>query len=127
MRRTETPLKINTALTVRDADVPPWLVVLLAGACGLIVANIYYAQPLVGPISGDLGISPKAAGLIVTMTQVGYGIGLLLVVPLGDVFENRRLVLITMAVAALALAGAAYSSHALPFLAAALFIACLSG
>jgi predicted MFS family arabinose efflux permease len=115
-------LKIDMALTVRDADVPPWLVVLLAVACGLIVANIYYAQPLVGPISRDMAISPKAAGLIVTMTQVGYGIGLLLVVPLGDVFENRRLVLIIMAVAALALAGAAFASHALPFFAAALFI-----
>jgi predicted MFS family arabinose efflux permease len=104
------------------AAVPAWLTLLLATACGLIVANIYYAQPLVGPISTALGISPQGAGLIVTMTQIGYGAGLLLVVPLGDLFENRRLVLSIMAVGALALAAAAMSTHALPFLAAALFI-----
>ena len=102
--------------------VPFWLTLLLAGACGLIVANIYYAQPLVGPISAALGLSPQAAGLIVTMTQLGYGAGLLLVVPLGDLVETRRLVLAIMAVGTLALLAAALSTQALPFLLAALFI-----
>jgi len=73
---------------------PHWLALLLASACGLIVANIYYAQPLAGPIAAALGMHPGAAGLIVTLTQVGYGIGLLFVVPLGDLVENRRLVLV---------------------------------
>lgn len=68
----------------KQAEIPAWLTLLLAAACGLIAANIYYAQPLVGPISGSLGLSPQAAGLVVTMTQLGYGAGLLLVVPLGD-------------------------------------------
>jgi len=67
---------------------PASLSLLLALACGLIVANIYYAQPLVGPISASIGLSPQAAGLIVTMTQIGYGVGLLFVVPLGDLFES---------------------------------------
>ena len=102
--------------------VPAWMTFLLATACGLIVANIYYAQPLVGPISVALGLPPQAAGLIVTMTQIGYVIGLLLIVPLGDLIENRRLVLCVMAVGALALLAAALSTHPLPFLAAALFI-----
>jgi len=62
---------------------------LLAMSCGLIVANLYYAQPLIGPITADLGLSPQSAGLIVTMTQLGYGAGLLLIVPLGDPFESR--------------------------------------
>jgi len=95
---------------------------LLAAACGLIVANIYYAQPLVGPISASLGLSAGAAGLIVTMTQIGYGAGLLLIVPLGDLFENRRLVLSVIGIGALALLGAALSTHPLPFLVASLFI-----
>ncbi len=107
---------------VASQPVSNWITVLLAVSCGLIVANIYYAQPLVGPISAELGLSPHSAGLIVTMAQLGYGAGLLLIVPLGDLIENRRLVLSVMAVGALALLGAALSTHALSFLAAALLI-----
>jgi predicted MFS family arabinose efflux permease len=105
-----------------EAALPAWLTLLLATACGLIVANLYYAQPLIGPISADLGLSPQAAGLIVTMTQIGYGAGLLFVVPLGDLFENRRLVVASVSLAALALAAAAGATHALPFLACSLVI-----
>ena len=85
---------------------------LLATSCGLIVANIYYAQPLAGPISASLGLSRHAAGLIVTLTQIGYGLGLLLVVPLGDIVENRRLVVGLIGSAALALAAAAAATGA---------------
>ena len=95
---------------------------LLALSCGLIVANIYYAQPLVGPIAAELGLSPQAAGLIVTMTQLGYGAGLFLIVPLGDLIENRRLAVSVLALGALALATAAFSVHPLPFFVAALCI-----
>ena len=105
-----------------EATIPPWLVILLAAACGLIAANLYYAQPLIGPISAALGLSPAAAGLIVTMTQIGYGTGLLFVVPLGDLFENRRLILTIMSLGLMALIAAALSTHALPFLAATLCI-----
>lgn len=107
---------------VASQPVSNWITVLLAVSCGLIVANIYYAQPLVGPISAELGLSPHSAGLIVTMAQLGYGAGLLLIVPLGDLIENRRLVLSVMAVGALALLGAALSTHAVAFLAAALLV-----
>ena len=95
---------------------------LLATACGVVVANIYYAQPLVGPIADSLGLSLAAAGLIVTLTQLGYVIGLLLIVPLGDVTENRRLVIVLTGLSALALCGAALSTSPLPFLVAAFFI-----
>ena len=71
-----------------------------AVACGVMVANIYYAQPLIGLIAPDLGLSADFAGLIVTLTQLGYAAGLLLIVPLGDRLENRRLIV------GLALAGA---------------------
>jgi predicted MFS family arabinose efflux permease len=98
------------------------ITLLLATACGLIVANLYYAQPLVGPISASLGLSPEAAGLIVTMAQMGYVAGLLLIVPLGDLVENRNLVLSVVGAAALALFGAALSTQPLQFFFAALLI-----
>jgi predicted MFS family arabinose efflux permease len=93
-----------------SAEVNPWLILLLAVSCGLIVANIYYAQPLVGPISLALGMAPQSAGLIVTLTQIGYGLGLLFVIPLADYVENRRLVLCAVAISALSMLGAAFSS-----------------
>ena len=64
-----------------EADISAGMVLLLAAATGLIVANLYYAQTLVGPISAATGLSAQAAGLIVTLTQIGYTIGLLFVVP----------------------------------------------
>ena len=67
---------------VNHPDMPTWLMLLIAAACGLIVANLYYVQPLVGPIREALGLPAGAAGLLVTLTQIGYCAGLLLVVPL---------------------------------------------
>lgn len=81
----------NEAEALGSQQISSGLTLLLACACGLIAANIYYAQPLIGLITVDLEMPLWAAGLIVTLTQVGYGLGLLLVVPLGDLFENRRL------------------------------------
>ncbi len=98
------------------------LSLLLAAACGLIAANLYYAQPLAGLISQALGLSPRGAGILVTMTQIGYGLGLLLVVPLGDLFENRKLTLVVMAIGIAALATAAVAQTITLFLIAALFI-----
>ncbi|CAH2601906.1 Uncharacterized MFS-type transporter YdeR [Rhodovastum atsumiense] len=105
-----------------NTPLPTWLTLLLASACGLIVANIYYAQPLIGPISLSLGLSPQAAGLIVTMTQIGYGTGLLLIVPLADRIENRTLVVCILGLAILALLGAGLSTRPTLFLATALLI-----
>jgi predicted MFS family arabinose efflux permease len=99
---------------------PTWLMLLLASACGLVVANLYYAQPILGPISAALGLSPAAAGLIVTLTQLGYGAGLLLIVPMGDLLENRRLVVSVLGLCTAALVLAALSQSAAPFLLAAL-------
>ena len=99
-----------------------WMTLLLAFACGLIAANLYYAQPLAGPIGVALGLSPGATGLIVTLTQIGYGVGLLFIVPLGDLLETRRLVLTLIGLATLALLGVALSVHPLPFFVATLCI-----
>lgn len=106
----------------RSAEVPRGTTLLLAAAVGVIVANCYYAQPLVGPISAATGLDRQAAGLIVTLTQLGYGAGLLFIVPLADLVENRRLVLTGLGFTTLALLGAAFSHRAGAFLAASLAI-----
>ncbi len=98
------------------------LTVLLAVACGAIAANVYYAQPLVDPIHQALGMSSASAGLIVTLTQIGYGLGLLLIVPLADRLENRALVLALTALAAVALLTSALAPSAALFLTAAFFV-----
>ncbi|WP_082475559.1 MFS transporter [Rhizobium sp. Leaf341] len=98
------------------------LSLVLAAACGLIVANLYFAQPLIGPIGASLGLSPDAAGLIVTLTQLGYGLGLLLIVPLGDLFENRKLILVMLGLSILAVLSAGLATQAAAFLATAFAI-----
>ncbi|WP_028100618.1 MFS transporter [Pseudoduganella violaceinigra] len=103
-------------------QITPAMVLLLAAASGLIVANLYYAQPLVGPISKAIGLDAGAAGLIVTLTQVGYCLGLAFIVPLGDLLENRRLTVTLLGATAVALLGAALASNVATFLAAAFFI-----
>lgn len=96
----------------------PALTWMFAVACGLCVANIYFAQPLIGPIAVTLDLHAGLAGLIMTLTQLGYGAGLLLLVPLTDVVENRRLVVAAMGCMVLALVGIALSNSATTFLAA---------
>ncbi|WP_372400237.1 MFS transporter [Azospirillum sp. HJ39] len=98
------------------------LILLMALACGAVVANIYYAQPLVGLIGPAVGLSPETASLVVTLTQIGYGAGLILLVPLGDLLENRRLVVVTLGSTVAALLVAAVAPTASLFLAAAFLI-----
>ena len=99
-----------------------WITLILAVACGLIAANLYYTQPLVESISSAVGLSSGAAGLIVTLTQIGYGIGLLFIVPLGDLLENRKLVVTLLILTAIVLIIAAEVRSAALFLAASLLI-----
>jgi hypothetical protein len=68
------------------------LLILLAVAVGVTVANLYYSQPLVGIIGRALGLPAEAAGLVMTLTQLGYGAGVLVAVPLSALLENKRLV-----------------------------------
>ncbi|MFS0859386.1 MFS transporter [Paenibacillus taichungensis] len=107
---------------VKSNSVPSWLILLLAAACGLIAANLYYAQTVIGPIGVTTGLSSAAAGLIVTLTQIGYVIGLLFIVPLSDILENKRLVTFFLIILVVALIAAAFSSHAVLFLTASLVI-----
>ena len=95
------------------------LVALLALACGAIVANLYYAQPLIGLIAPDLHLGTGAAGLIVTTTQLGYGAGLILIASLADLVENRGLVLACMAATIAGLLAVAFSQGPITFFLAA--------
>ena len=79
--------KIDTVLHLNSP-----LVFVMAVASGLSVANLYYAQPLLHTLARSFGVSNGAAGTIITMTQLGYAMGLVLLVPLGDLLVRRRLV-----------------------------------
>ncbi len=83
------------------------LTFVMALACGVAVANIYYAQPLLDTLARDFSVSRGTAGMIITMTQLGYATGLVLLVPLGDLLERRRLIVTVSLATAVALAGTA--------------------
>jgi len=105
-----------------NKNIPTWLTILLATACGIIVANLYYAQPLIGVISSSIRLPANSSGLIVTLTQIGYVVGLLFVVPMGDIVENRRLIIVSLLLTSVALIITAVSKQAVLFLAASFVI-----
>lgn len=80
--------------TSRPHAIGSGLITFLAVSCGMTVANLYYAQALIGEIAPTLGLAPGSAGLVVTLTQLGYGAGLFFIVSLADLFENRRLIVV---------------------------------
>lgn len=112
------PLSAMTApicqrnVQTEPAGMPRGLVLLFATASGLSVANVYYAQPLLDVLARDFGIGHAAVGLVVTATQVGCALALLLLVPLGDLMDRRRLMMIQllMLVVALIVVGLAPSA-----------------
>ncbi|MGZ0718107.1 MFS transporter [Pseudomonas palleroniana] len=98
------------------------MVMLFAFCCGAIVANIYYAQPIIELIAPDIGLTPTMASLIVSLTQIGYALGLFFLVPLGDLLENRKLMITTTVVAIASLLGAAFTEQPNLFLLVSLLI-----
>ncbi|WP_409364041.1 MFS transporter [Bradyrhizobium liaoningense] len=93
------------------------MALLFALTCGLSVANIYFAQPLLDAMAQDFGIAPAAIGMVMTITQVGYAFGLILIVPLGDLWDRRRLIVGQTTLSAIALLIVATASHAAVLLA----------
>ena len=83
------------------------MTLLFAVAGGAAVGNLYWAQPLLEEIAASLGVPAAVAGLLVTVTQIGYAVGIFLLVPLGDLLNRRRLIPVVLAASGLALAGAA--------------------
>lgn len=85
------------------------LILLFAVTCALAVANVYFAQPLLQSISVSLAVPASTIGVVVTATQAGYAVGLLLVVPLGDLFDRKKLILTQMLLSAVALCAVGFA------------------
>ncbi len=100
----------------------PRLTVLFAVACGLAVANIYYVQPLLATIDREFRVGPGAGSVVITLTQLGYALGLVSIVPLADLIENRTLVVRVLIGAAVALVAIAIAPTYPAFLAAAILV-----
>ncbi|HEV7719251.1 MAG TPA: MFS transporter [Arsenicitalea sp.] len=114
--------EIGQVAAPASAAPSPALLTVIAFATGGLVANLYYSQPLIGVIGPELGIRPDIAGAVVSVTQIGYGIGLFLFVSLADLVENKKLVLIALVGTILALIGAALSPTAAIFFIASFII-----
>ncbi len=91
---------------IRSASTPelsPALTLLLSITCALAVANVYFAQPLLDSMAQSLGVDPGMIGIVVTATQIGYGVGLIFIVPLGDLLNRKALILTQVLLSAVAL------------------------
>ena len=106
----------------------PALLTILTMGVGVLVANLYYAQPLIEPIGKELGISPDTAGSVVSVAQVGYGTGLFFLVPVADLVENKRLVLCLMGLTVACLVALATSASVVAFFVASFLMGlCATG
>jgi predicted MFS family arabinose efflux permease len=118
---------IADAMTPEDAatsasSVPGGLVGLLAAGAGLGAASLYYAQPLLGALTGSLHASTQLIGLVPTLTQLGYAGGILFLAPLGDRFDRRRIIAAKSAGLSLALLACAAAPGMATLLAASLVV-----
>jgi predicted MFS family arabinose efflux permease len=93
----------TTAVKPAQPHLSSSLTFLLAGGTGLTVAALYYSQPTLGVLAGDLHASPREIGWIPTLTQLGYALGLLLLAPLGDRYDRRNIILLKAAILCAAL------------------------
>ncbi len=103
----------QTSLSIRTLSMP--VIMLLAVACGLSIANIYYVHPMLNTIAADLHMNPALAGSVITVTQICYALGLLLLVPLGDLLPRRQLIIGHMLISVLCLLFIATASGAVAF------------
>ncbi len=103
-----------------------WQVLFMALCTGLIVANIYYCQPLVVLISKEFSVAESKAGAITFYTQLGYALGLLFFVPMGDMLEKRKQIVVTTALTVAALGMAALSVSITMLSIACFLIGCTS-
>ncbi|KWD74072.1 MFS transporter [Burkholderia ubonensis] len=94
------------------------MTLLFACACGIVIGNIYYAQPLLAAIAHSFGRTPAELGFLVTLTQLGYAASLLLIVPLGDALNRHTLIVRLLVLNVVALAAVACSTNFHAFIAA---------
>ena len=120
------PVQHAPVHTTPAAALSQSLVLVFALACGLSVANIYFAFPLLDAMARDFSIAPGAIGMVVTMTQIGYALGLVLIVPLGDLLDRRWLVASQTALSALALLAVGLAPSAFVLMAAMIVVGLLA-
>lgn len=82
------------------------LILLLSITCGVVVANMYYIQPIGTKVAASLSVSTSAVGILTMLTQLGYALGLLFLVPLGDVVDRPKLIIRMAALSAVSLLAA---------------------
>ena len=106
---------------IENKGIPASLLWILAIIAGISVANLYYNQPLLNRISEDFGISEFTANLIPMTTQIGYALGLLFIIPLGDLYNRRNIILINFCMLVISLLVIAFAPNIYYVLAASLF------
>ncbi len=106
----------------RPAGIDRGLVWVMAVGCGVAVANLYYIQPLLAEVGRALAVDARHMGGVAAASQIGVAVGMFLFVPLGDMFERRRLVVTVSCLAALATAGMAAAQGPRTLLAASLTV-----
>jgi predicted MFS family arabinose efflux permease len=104
----------------------PALTFLFSVASALAVANVYFAQPLLDSMARSLGVASSMIGVVVTATQVGYALGLLFIVPLGDLLNRKGLILTQALLSAVALAGVGAAQQWLTLLGAMIVVGLLA-
>lgn len=113
--------KTDKRILQPNQGLPMSLVVTLSVLAGISVANIYYCQPLLNMIREDIGLSVFWVNMVPVLTQVGYALGLLLIVPLGDLYSRRKTVLLSFTALVCSLL-VICTSHQTPLLLAASFV-----
>ncbi|MGI6242298.1 MAG: MFS transporter [Prevotella sp.] len=105
---------------VPNQGIPRPLLWVFAIVSGVAVANLYYSQPLLNMISDDLQVSPFVANLIPMFSQIGYAVGLLFIIPLGDLYSKRKIIFICLSVlvASLLMLSLSKQMHLILFMAA---------
>lgn len=97
-------------------------VLLMAIVTGIIVANLNYIQPIEGLIATTINVSKASVGVVATLSQLGYAFGLLLIVPLGDIFNRYHLIQTMLCLSIVALLLAFWSPNITIFAIAALLV-----
>lgn len=87
------------------------LILVMSIACGLTVANLYYIQPLLGDIAKTFHVDQLSIGFAATLTQIGYAIGMIFILPLGDIKEKRNLIVIMLLFSVISLMSMFFSSN----------------
>lgn len=114
--------KTNLIHLVNDGGIPRWFVFLMTVVAGFSISNIYYIQPLLEDLRIELGCSPAVVNQITVVSQVGYVLGLFILVPLADKISRRRLLIFSFSILVVSLLVMSASSHLVPMIVSHLFI-----